>query len=305
MKLPKFRNAIVYRATLPSIEAIEGHLLELPYSEIGETELARTSFVPNPITGELVTPISGGYAMVVRRDQKIIPQHVLMKEATARIHTIEDMSGHKLKRTERLAIIDNVLAELCKKAFVKSTLTLALYSTDEKLLVINTTNKKIASMVCAMLVKVVGSVKTETINISDIKNGLTTRLKNYINGVANAFEGFTVGNYIQLSRLADQKEVIRYSAEHDSIQSELADSLNSGFTADKMELAGCGVSFILTENFHFSRINTQAQTFNDEDDKAFQWRHQAGTDLFQFGKVINLMCELLSYKEEQPQKPAA
>lgn len=30
MKLPKFRNAIVYRATLPSIEAIEGHLLELP-----------------------------------------------------------------------------------------------------------------------------------------------------------------------------------------------------------------------------------------------------------------------------------
>ena len=31
--------------------------------------------------------------------------------------------------------------------------------------------------------------------------------------------------------------------------------------------------------FPFSRINTQAQTFNDEDDKAFQWRHQAGTDL--------------------------
>lgn len=305
MKLPKFRNAIVYRATLPSIDAIEGHLLELPYSEIGESELSRTSFVPNPITGELVTPISGGYAMVVRRDQKIIPQHVLMKEATARIHTIEDMSGHKLKRTERLAIIDNVLAELCKKAFVKSTLILALYSTDEKLLVINTANKQIASMVCAMLVKVVGSVKTETINISDIKNGLTTRLQNYINGVANAFEGFTVGNYIQLSRLADQKEVIRYSAEHESIQSELADSLSGGFTADKMELAGCGVSFILTENFHFSRINTQAQTFNDEDDKAFQWRHQAGTDLFQFGKVINLMCELLSYKEEQPQKPAA
>lgn len=30
MKLPKFRNAIVYRATLPGIEAIEGHLLELP-----------------------------------------------------------------------------------------------------------------------------------------------------------------------------------------------------------------------------------------------------------------------------------
>ncbi|HEE9934961.1 TPA: recombination-associated protein RdgC [Citrobacter braakii] len=305
MKLPKFRNAIVYRATLPSIEAIEGHLLELPYSEIGETEFSRASFVPNPITGELVTPISGGYAIVIRHDQKIIPQHVVLKEAAARIQRIEDMSGSKIKRIERLAIIDSVSVDLCKRAFVKSTLILALYSTNEKLLVVNTTNKNIAGMAVAMLVKVVGSVKTETINISDIKNGLTTRLKNYINGVANAFEGFTVGNYIQLSRLADQKEVIHYSAEHDSIQSELVDSLNSGFTADKMELAGCGVSFILTENFHFSRINTQAQTFNDEDDKAFQWRHQAGTDLLQFSKVVNLMCDLLSYKEEQPQKPAA
>ncbi|HCJ7435900.1 TPA: recombination-associated protein RdgC [Citrobacter freundii] len=305
MKLPKFRNAIVYRATLPSIEAIEGHLLELPYSEIGETEFSRASFVPNPITGELVTPISGGYAIVIRHDQKIIPQHVVLKEAAARIQRIEDMSGSKIKRIERLAIIDSVRVDLCKRAFVKSTLILALYSTNEKLLVVNTTNKNIAGMAVAMLVKVVGSVKTETINISDIKNGLTTRLKNYINGVANDFEGFTVGNYIQLSRLADQKEVIRYSAEHDSIQSELADSLNSGFTADKMELAGCGVSFILTENFHFSRINTQAQTFNDEDDKAFQWCHQAGADLFQFSKVVNLMCDLLSYKEDQSQKPAA
>lgn len=241
MKLPKFRNAIVYRATLPGIEAIEGHLLELPYSEIGETEFSRASFVPNPITGELVTPISGRYAIVLRHDQKIIPQHVVLKEAAARIQRIEDMSGSKIKRIERLAIIDSVRVDLCKQAFVKSTLILALYSTNEKLLVVNTTNKNIAGMAVAMLVKVVGSVKTETINISDIKNGLTTRLKNYINGVANAFEGLTVGNYIQLSRLADQKEVIRYSAEHDSIQSELADSLNSGFTADKMELAGCGV----------------------------------------------------------------
>lgn len=31
MKLSKLRNAIVYRATLPSIEAVEGHLQELPY----------------------------------------------------------------------------------------------------------------------------------------------------------------------------------------------------------------------------------------------------------------------------------
>lgn len=124
---------------------------------------------------------------MIRHDQKIIPQHVVLKEAAARIQRIEDMSGSKIKRIERLAIIDSVRVDLCKRAFVKSTLILALYSTNEKLLVVNTTNKNIAGMAVAMLVKVVGSVKAETINISDIKNGLTTRLKNYINGVANAF----------------------------------------------------------------------------------------------------------------------
>ena len=46
MKLSKLRNAIVYRATLPSIlKRVEGHLHELPYSEVGETEFSRSSFV--------------------------------------------------------------------------------------------------------------------------------------------------------------------------------------------------------------------------------------------------------------------
>lgn len=304
MKLPKFRNAIVYRATLPSIEAVEGHLSEMPYDEIGETEFARASFVPNPITGELVTPINNGYAIVVRRDQKIIPAQVVAKEAQARIQKIELMSNTKLKRQERNAIISDVKVELCKKAFVQSSLILALYNSADNLLVVNTTNKNISSLVVSLLVKVIGSVKTETIHIDDIKNGLTTRLQNHLNGNTDAFDGFILGDYIQMSRDADHKEVLRYSADHSSIATELAESLNSGFTVDQIEFSGMGVNFLLTERFHFRRIDTQSQLFNDEDDKAFKWRHQTGADLFQFSKVVNQICELLAYKEPQDQKPA-
>ena len=305
MKLSKLRNAIVYRATLPSIETVEGHLHEMPYAELGETEFARSSFVPNPITGELVTPISGGYAIVVRRDEKIIPQHVVMKEANERIQRIESACGEKLKRADRNNIIQDAKVQLCKQAFIKSSLVLALYNTEENLLIINTANKNIAGMVGAMLVKVIGSVKTVTINISDIKNGLTTRLQNHLNGEEPSFEGFEVGDYVQLSRLADQKEVIRYSADHTSVTSEILESLNTGFIVDNMELRGCGVSFLLTDKFHFRRIDTQDNSFDDDDDKAYRWRHQAGTDMFQFCKVINQLCELLAYKEPEEQKPAA
>ncbi|EOC1196095.1 recombination-associated protein RdgC [Cronobacter sakazakii] len=305
MKLPKFRNAIVYRATLPTIDSVEGHLLELPYSEIGETEFSRASFVANPITGELVTPITGGYAIVVRLDQKIIPLQVVAKQAQERIDNFERISGEKMKKADRRQIVNEVKVELCKQAFVKSSLVLALYNSDDKLLVVNTTNKNISAMVCGLLVKVVGSIKTETIHISDIKNGLTTRLKNHLSGSDNAFEGFTVGDYIQLSRLAEQKEIIRYSADHNSVAAEVAESLNGGFIVDNMELCGAGVHFLLTDKFHFRRINTQDHAFSEDEDKAFQWRHQAGADLFQFSKVVNGLCDLLAYKEQKDQPSAS
>ncbi|MBV7404506.1 recombination-associated protein RdgC [Enterobacter sp. ENT03] len=305
MKLSKFRSAIVYRATLPSIEAVEGHLLELPYSDIGETEFSRASFVPNPVTGELVTPLTGGYAIVIRHDQKILPAQVVVRETQERVNKVELLRGEKVKRIERRQIAAQVKVDLCKKAFVKSSLILALYKSADNLLVINTSNKNMASLACALLIKVIGSVKTETIHISDIKNGLTTRLQNHLAGNSEAFDGFAVGDYIQLSRHADQKETIRYSAEHNSVAAEIIESLNSGFTVDQMELVGAGVHFLLTENFHFRRIDTQDHTFNPEDDRAYQWRHQAGADLFQFSKVVNGLCELLSYKDPQDQKPAA
>ncbi|HGH0761680.1 TPA: hypothetical protein ACJHGZ_005736, partial [Klebsiella pneumoniae] len=82
-----------------------------------------------------------------------------------------------------------------------------------------------------------------------------------------------------------------------SVTSEILESLNTGFIVDNMELRGCGVSFLLTDKFHFRRIDTKDNDYSDDDDKAYRWRHQAGTDMFQFCKVINQLCDLLAYKE--------
>lgn len=303
MKLPKFKNAIVYRATLPGIENMEAHLGELPYSDIGENELARTSFVPNPITGELVTPIAHGFAFCVRRDEKILPRQVIAKEANERIARIEADGLCKLPRKARQQIAEQVCADLVKKAFVKSSLTLGLYNQKDKLLIINTSSTNVAGLVVAMLVKAVGSVKTETINVSDVKHGLTTRLKNYIAGDSGAFEKFTPGSFFQLSRKAEKKETIRYSAENESVTGELDDSLNSGFTVDSMELVHNGMSFVLTSDFNFRRINTGDTSPDDKDDKSYAWRHETGADMFMFSAAVNDLCNLLEYKEEQ--KPAA
>lgn len=302
MKITKLKNAIVYKATLPAVEFIEGHLAELPYSEIGDTDFARYSFVANPITGEIVTPIVNGYAICLRIDEKMIPNHVIKAESLARIASIESRINQRISKVEKQQILDTVKVDLCKQAFVKTSLIYALYHAEEKLLMVNTTNKYYASVLCAMLVKVVGSMETKTIHISDVKNGLTTRLKNYIGGDNNAFEGFEVGDVMQLSRKSETKETIRYSAEYQSVVSEIEESLSGGFSVDSIELFSDGTSFTLTENFHFRRIDTKSADANNDDDKAFIWRQAAGIDLFIMTGVINKLCHLLSYKE--PEKEA-
>lgn len=305
MKVSKLKNAIVYRATLPTVDFIEGHLAELPYADIGDTDFARYSFVANPVTGEIVTPIVNGYAICLRIDEKMIPKHVIKAESLARIASIESRLGQRISKVEKQQIADTVKVDLCKQAFVKTSLIYALYHAEEKLLMVNTTNKNYAGVLCAMLVKVVGSMETKTIHISNVKNGLTTRLKNYIDGDNGAFEGFEVGDVMQLSRKSETKETIRYSAEHQSVVSEIEESLSSGFSVDCIELSSNGTSFTLTENFHFRRIDTKSSDASEGDDKAFIWRQAAGTDLFLMTGVINKLCHLLSYKEpEKEEQPA-
>ena len=149
-----------------------------------------------------------------------------------------------------------------------------------------------------MLVRVVGSIKTETIHISDIKNGLTTRLKNHLAGDEGAFDGFTIGNYIRLSRLADEKEVITYSAGLDSVSEEVTDSLNTGFIVESIELSLNKASFLLTDKFHFKQISTDSEySPRDEDDKASAWRNAASADLMT--NAVEGLCSLLEYKESE------
>ncbi|WP_413499216.1 recombination-associated protein RdgC [Buttiauxella gaviniae] len=306
MKVSKLKNAIVYKATLPGVDNINQHLAELPYSEIGDTEFIRYSFVENPVTGEIVTPIVNGYAICLRIDEKIIPKPVIKKTVLERIASIEGRFGARISKIEKQQIIDTVKVDLCKQAFVKTSLIYALYQAEENLLMVNTTSKHYANVLCSMLVKVVGSIETKTIHISDVKNGLTTRLKSYIAGDSEAFDGFEVGSVMQLSRKSETKETIRYSADHQSVVSEIEESLNSGFSVDSIELYSDGASFVLTENFHFRRIDTKSSDSNNEDDKAFVWRQAAGIDLFIMTGVIKKLCKLLSYKEpekeEQPEK---
>ncbi len=80
-------------------------------------------------------------------------------------------------------IKNTVTAEFLRKAFVKTITTLVLYhpSSKEEYLLVASSNKNIANSAISTLIKACGSVKTETIHIDDVSQGLTTRLLNTLN----------------------------------------------------------------------------------------------------------------------------
>ncbi|NMC25341.1 MAG: recombination-associated protein RdgC [Serratia sp.] len=181
----------------------------------------------------------------------------------------------------------------------QTTVLNAFYNTEHHLLIVATGSKHYAGVLVSYLVKAVGSVKTETIHISDIKHGLTTKLKTYLNGDDRAFDGFQVGDFTQLSRKFEQKEVIKYSVDIDNIRDELRENLLSGYIVDSINLRYGDVSFLLTENFHFKRVDLRELADNDEDDLPYRWRHEASVATLLLTSVINTLCVLLSYKPQE------
>lgn len=301
MKLAQIKNAIVFKATLPNADLLEGHMKECMFSDISETEFARSGFAVNTITGELVTPITDGYTITVRRDEKIIPSSVVNKEVETRVAAIELNSECKLKRKDKAVIKNNVIVELCKTAFVKTTYLFAYYDEANKLLIVATGSKPLSDIVVSLLVKACGSVKTETINVSDVKHGLTTRLRTYLTSGLEPFEGFRFSDFIQLGRLGDQKEIIKYSgSEIDDMQQEIIDKLDAGFIVEKVRLDMDGISFQLTEKFHFKAINLLSDiNYQNEDDLPYRWRQEAGVKLFFMRTVVLGLVSVLEYKAEK------
>lgn len=301
MKLIK--QAIVYRAELPAYDLLADHLAELPYQKISDVEFGRPSFVPNKITAELVTPNASGYSFTFRYDEKILPAASVNSVANERIEDFCKANGvEKLPTPTRRQILEDVRVELAKTALVKTTIVDAFYHTDTHTLIVATGSPITAKNLVRRLIQVVGSVKTTTIHISDIKNGLTTRLADHLTGDAEAFAkyGFSLGQNVKLVR---DREAITYSVDDlDSTSESIMTELQKGFKVDRIGMTHYGtIEFQLTSDFHFKGINFETIELEEDedepDDKANQWRVAASTQTVLLTGVIDSLCQMLEYKE--------
>ena len=302
MKLIK--NAICYRIALPSIALLDEHLTELRYSDIQEAEREKYGFVPVPIPGvtndiTLTEPFEGGVAFSLRIDEKIIPAAVINAETKRR--GAEWLAGTSLKRVPkdiRESIRDAVIGDLVRRALVKTSVVTGFYHRESRFLFVAGTKRQ-ADIFTGMLVRAVGAAKTETINVSDVKGGLTTRMRAHVTDGTGFDDSFSLESGVWLAR---GKEKVTVQMEQlDAAKKAITEALDGQFAVEAIRLthADSGVSFKLTKDFHLKALSgLDLDDAGDEfDDPGEQWSQEAGVQTGMMVRVLEDLCVMFDYKE--------
>ncbi|SDF71949.1 recombination associated protein RdgC [Onishia taeanensis] len=294
-------NAIVFKAELPSIESLRQHFAELAYRELSDTEYKRHCFVMNEVTGDLVTDFPGGFAICLRTDEKVIPPKVLQAETDKEVTNIEEAQGTKVPRKTRQAIKEEIFFALCEQALVSTSYTWAFYHQEHQLLIVNTGGKSKADALVNSLISAAGSVKTQTIHISDIKHGITSRLQKLIEGEDDqAFGQLDVDDHALLVRRFEEVEKVTYAGVDITGNQELLDQLRAGYRVEDLGMIFDRTHFRLTSEFRLKCIKREPiDSDEDDDDHAHQWRMQAHEETQAIAGIVAELCQLLEYKEEE------
>lgn len=155
-----FKNAAIYRITKDlDFNNIEAQLKELEFTPCDPTQSSRFGWSPPLINGEnLAYQADGKILLVAKREEKILPGEVVSRELDKRIAALEEKEERKLKKTERAALKDDVIATLLPQAFSRFKATALFINPKEKLIYVDSATSKTAEDVLALLRKSLGSL---------------------------------------------------------------------------------------------------------------------------------------------------
>lgn len=288
-------TAIVYKAEVPPADLLHLHLEKVPFVECTSLQLRSVGFVPREEHGELVNEFPGGYAWTVRIDEKIIPGFVINAETKKAIAKHEADTGKKPGKKERADIKSAVHLDLATRALVRTTQVTCFYNPEQQYLIVPA-SKKTADVVVSALVQAVGTVKTETLNVSNVKKGLTTRLKTWLaEDDEDAFGNFHPCSTAVLSIRDEGKRqiTVRMTALGQARQA-LDEALKHGFQVESLGfMAQDGTEFRLTDDFHLKGLAYTVP--DDKSEEESMWAAEAGLQVAAVSGILTELCEMMAY----------
>ena len=289
------KSATIYNAELPDAEALLEHLEKAVFIDPLSLQAVSVGFVPREDDVALVETFTGGLSFTVRLDQKIIPNSVVNAEVAKRVKQIKLEQGRKAGKKERKDIKSEVIDGFLPRALDKTTITTCYYHPFSKYLIVPTTNKKVLGYAVSALVDAVGSVKTTTINVSNVKGGLTTRLKQWLADEEPAFDGLHPCDEVALEQEARKVSIKMNDLE--AARSALNEALAAHFEVKSLGFQfNDGTEARLTDEFKLRRILFQHPPVEGEDEL---FAAQATLEVSAVVDSVTALCEMFGYKEEE------
>lgn len=292
------KNAFIYKVSLPARAALANHLQGKAFVPMTPAWIHSTGFVVNETTAEMATPIEGGYSFTLRHDEKVIPAAAVNAKLAARVAEIKQTEIRNPGRKEKTELKEAIIANMACVAFSKSTLVNAFYQIDTGYLIVATASKAIAERVMGYLVEAVGSIKFESIVISELKHVLTTRLENNMRNERAEFQPFWIGSSLVLKGPDGKKIAVQTYDIHAATQG-IIEAIDDGCQVDRIELGCEACTFKLTSDFRLTGIKfDDAKTEKPEDIEhaADIWRHEAGIAMLLISHAVKDLCDLFGYK---------
>lgn len=304
------KNLITFAAKLPNVYDLEEKLKEKLLPTMTDLSYSLVGFIPHPAGDgvRLVLPLETGYTFAVQMDEKIIPKSLVNKMVRERVKEIETKEERTLNRKEKSEISSEVNTELLPKALHRSKVTVAYYNPKAELLMVDTTNHVMASLVVRLLIEVLGTLETKTIHVSGLKLGLGARLKAYLKEEElegkDPMQGFAVVNDLKL--IGPEKAKVSYSKLEDihSHSTEILALLEQGYQVLEIGLSHGVTEFKLDSEFQIKAIKQPVDTgdYQEGDDIYLM---ESAVALTLNTEIIHTLCELLGYGKEEDQQQAA
>ncbi len=260
-----FKNLQIYRLNTPlefTEQELEQKLQANKYHPCSQSDMNKFGW-GNPLaTSDLLYfKFEKQFLLVSHKEEKILPVPVIKADVEERIAILEEKENRKLKKTEKQAIKDDVVAMLLPRAFSKHQHTAIWLDLENQLVYVDSASSKRAEDTLALLRKSLGSLPVVPLSFTLELSEVMT------NWVA---KGHTP-NWLTLLEEAELKsfdtESIIRCKRQDLESEEIETHLTAGKYVTKLALEWEEhFSFILNEDGTLSRLKFADEIKEQNDD---------------------------------------
>jgi len=245
-------------------DELESSLSQSIFKPCGQLQMDSIGWIePIPRFGKTLThAIQNKIMICANSEEKILPAAVINEFLNDKIIEIEDETGHKPGRKQKIELKEEIIHSLLPRAFSRNKRTYAYFDLDHQLLIVNSASAAKAEEFTEFLRKTIGSLPiTPLTQSTPVKDTLTQWLKTQ--DIPNPF---TVGQNCVLSNLGEEGGTIRCSKQ-ELLSEEIQNHIQSGMQITKLALTWADkIQFTLADDLSIKQVKFTDLVLDNLDD---------------------------------------